>query len=129
MTETNEQAVEQVEVNPLERTLEFTIATSAANELAERKLVKQAKNVRMPGFRKGHVPMKQVRAMYGMQAFDEAVNELVSQAWVDASRESGLKVAGAPRINVKPGTENDQNEMHFVVRSLPRSRTARPLAG
>lgn len=115
MTETNEQAVEQVEVNPLERTLEFSIATSAANELAERKLVKQAKNVRMPGFRKGHVPMKQVRAMYGMQAFDEAVNELVSQAWVDASRESGLKVAGAPRINVKPGTENDQNEMHFVA--------------
>ncbi|BBF23890.1 trigger factor [Sutterella megalosphaeroides] len=115
MTETNEQAVEQVEVNPLERTLELTIATSAANELAERKLVKQAKNVRMPGFRKGHVPMKQVRAMYGMQAFDEAINELVSQAWVDASRESGLKVAGTPRIAIKPGTENDENEMHFVA--------------
>ena len=81
MTEQNEQVVETVEAaqeeNPLQRTLELKILAADLNNAVENRLTKLAKNARMPGFRKGHVPMKHVRGMYGMQAYDESLNELV----------------------------------------------------
>ena len=80
--EKTEQAVEQAaapetkkEEAPavsLERTLELSVPSAQVRELAQKHLRGYAKDARMPGFRKGHVPMKQVEAMYGMRAFDEA---------------------------------------------------------
>lgn len=112
MTEQNEQAVEQV--NPLQRTLELKIVSADLDAAVENRLAKFAKNARMPGFRKGHVPMKHVRGMYGMQAYDEALNELVGQAWADAASKSGLRIAGTPRIDAKQG-EAAEGELAFVA--------------
>lgn len=111
MTEQNEQAVEQV--NPLQRTLELKIVSADLDAAVENRLAKFAKNARMPGFRKGHVPMKHVRAMYGMQAYDEALNELVGQAWAKAASESGLRIAGMPHIDSKQ--DAPEGELAFVA--------------
>lgn len=120
-TEQAEQAVEQVaaaqeetkvEVNPLERTLELSVPSAEVQTLTQKYLRAYAKDARMPGFRKGHVPMAQVEAMYGMQAFDRAVNELVGQAWAKAAQESGLAIAGMPRIDGMPA-EKDAADMKF----------------
>lgn len=111
MTEQNEQVVETVEAaqeeNPLQRTLELKILAADLNNAVENRLTKLAKNARMPGFRKGHVPMKHVRGMYGMQAYDESLNELVGQAWAKAAQESGLRIAGTPRIDARPAADNE----------------------
>lgn len=120
-TEQAEQAVEQVaaaqeekkvEVNPLERTLELSVPSAEVQKLMQQYLRAYAKEARMPGFRKGHVPMAQVEAMYGMQSFDRAVNELVGQAWAKAAQESGLAIAGMPRIDSLPA-EKDATDMKF----------------
>ena len=71
-------------VNPLERTLELVVSYADAEELTQKSLKKYGKNAKVAGFRKGHVPAAMVRQMYGAQAFDEAVNELIGQAWVKA---------------------------------------------
>lgn len=119
--EKTEQAAEQTavaqeetkaEVNPLERTIELSVASDEVKALTQKYLRGYAKDARMPGFRKGHVPMAQVEAMYGMQAFDRAVNELVGQAWSKAAQESGLAIAGMPRIEGVPA-EKDAADMKF----------------
>ena len=68
---------DEVKANPLEHTIDLTISAAEVQKLADTQLKRYAKNARMPGFRRGHVPMAQVRAMYGLQAFEEAVNEKV----------------------------------------------------
>lgn len=115
-----EQAAEQTEapkeetpaVNPLERSLELSVPAAEVRTLSQKYLRNYAKDARMPGFRKGHVPMAQVEQMYGMRAFDQALNELVGQAWSKAAQESGLAVACQPRIEALEG-EKDSEDMKF----------------
>ena len=102
---------DEVKANPLEHTIDLTISAAEVQKLADTQLKRYAKNARMPGFRRGHVPMAQVRAMYGLQAFEEAVNEKVGEAWAKAARESGLEIAGAPRI--EPVDSENKEEMKF----------------
>ena len=128
--QTQEQAVEQTQaeaaspvvetnaaVNPLEHSLELKVAAADVEKLAEQHLKRYAKNARMPGFRRGHVPMNRVRMMYGAEAFNEAVNELVGRAWVEAARESKQQIVGAPSIDAGP-TE-DKEFMTFKAKFEP----------
>ena len=118
--QTQEQAVEQTQaeaaspvvetnaaVNPLEHSLELKVAAADGEKLAEQHLKRYAKNARMPGFRRGHVPMNRVRMMYGAEAFNEAVNELVGRAWVEAARESKQQIVGAPSIDAVPTEDKE----------------------
>ena len=100
MTEQETVKTEEVaKVNPLERTLDLVVSYASAEELTEKALKNYGKNAKLPGFRKGHVPAAQVRRMYGMQAYDEAINQLVGEAWQKAASESELRIAGYPRID------------------------------
>ena len=59
--ETTEEKVEttaEAPVNPLLRSIELRIAQADALAATEKALKAYAKDARMPGFRKGHVPMK-----------------------------------------------------------------------
>ncbi|MBP3438480.1 MAG: trigger factor [Sutterella sp.] len=112
MTEQEVKTEEVAKVNPLERTLELVVSYATAEELTEKSLKGYAKNAKLPGFRKGHVPAAQVRRMYGAQAFDEAVNQLVGEAWAKAAKESELRIAGYPHIDAVP-VEGDKDNMHF----------------
>lgn len=118
--QTQEQAVEQTQaeaaspvvetnaaVNPLEHSLELKVAAADVEKLAEQHLKRYAKNARMPGFRRGHVPMNRVRMMYGAEAFNEAVNELVGRAWVEAARASKQQIVGAPSIDAVPTEDKE----------------------
>ena len=118
--QTQEQAVEQTQaeaaspvvetnaaVNPLEHSLELKVAAADVEKLAEQHLKRYAKNARMPGFRRGHVPMNRVRMMYGAEAFNDAVNELVGRAWVEAARESKQQIVGAPSIDAVPTEDKE----------------------
>ena len=115
MTEQETVKTEEVaKVNPLERTLELVVSYASAEALTEQSLKNYRKNAKLPGFRKGHVPAAQVRRMYGAQAFDEAVNQLVGEAWSKAARESGLRIAGYPRIDATQ--VEDKENMHFEAK-------------
>ena len=116
--QTQEQAVEQTEattpvvdtnaaVNPLEHTIQLKVAQAEVEKLAEERLKRRAKTARMPGFRPGHVPMNRVRAMYGAEAFNDALNELVGRCWVEAARESKQQIVGAPSIDAVPTEDKE----------------------
>ena len=116
MTEQETVKTEEVaKVNPLERTLDLVVSYASAEELTEKALKNYGKNAKLPGFRKGHVPAAQVRRMYGMQAYDEAINQLVGEAWQKAASESELRIAGYPRIDAAKNEEDKEN-MHFTAK-------------
>jgi trigger factor len=65
------------------------------------RLKQLARNVKMPGFRPGKVPLKLVAQTYGTQVRSEVLSDAVQKAFSDAVKEANLKVAGYPRIEPK----------------------------
>lgn len=111
------QEVEKVEeaaapVNPLLRSIELRVAQADAMAATEKALRQYGKNAKVPGFRKGHVPMAQLRAMYGARAFEDAVNTLINQAWGEALK--GIKDERViALVTVQPKESADKDTMVF----------------
>ncbi|QJE02401.1 trigger factor [Massilia forsythiae] len=85
----------------LERRLTITFPLSDVRSEVEKRLKKQAKTARAPGFRPGKVPIKMVAAQYGYQIESDVLNDKVGQAFNDAANENQLRVAGMPKIEPK----------------------------
>ncbi len=65
------------------------------------RLKQLARNVKMPGFRPGKVPMKLVAQTYGPQVRNEVLGDAVQKSFTDAVKEANLRVAGYPKIEPK----------------------------
>jgi trigger factor len=85
----------------LERRLTLSFPLSDVRTEVEKRLKKQAKTARAPGFRPGKVPLKMVAAQYGYQIESDVLNDKVGQAFSQAAEENQLRVAGMPKIEPK----------------------------
>jgi trigger factor len=89
----------------LERRVSVTLPAAEIDKQVDDRLKKLARNVRMPGFRPGKVPMKIVQQTYGQQVRGEVLTDAVQKSFTDAVKEANLKVAGYPRIERKDSGE------------------------
>lgn len=81
----------------------LTIEVDAAEveKAIQKAYSKQKSKISVPGFRKGKVPRSLVEKMYGVEIFyEDAVNEMIPQAYADAAEESGLEIVSRPSIDV-----------------------------
>ncbi|MCD6681711.1 MAG: trigger factor [Burkholderiaceae bacterium] len=92
----------------LERKLEMAVPVADVNRQVVDRLRKLSRNVKMPGFRPGKVPMKMIEQSYGPQVHAEVLSDAVSTAFSEAVSEHRLRVAGQPRIESRDsGTESE----------------------
>ena len=93
-----------VQVEKLEHNMAKITVTVPNEELkaAEIKVYqKQKKNISIPGFRKGKVPLPMVKKIYGPGVFlEDAANELLGPSWMKAYDESGEEIVSAPKISI-----------------------------
>src|SRR5678815_2186162 len=87
----------------LERRVSMTLPAADIERQIDARLKQLARNVRMPGFRPGKVPMKLVAQTYGPQVRSEVLGDAVQKSFSDAVKEANLRVAGYPRIEKKDG--------------------------
>jgi trigger factor len=85
----------------LERRVSMSVPLQDIERQVEAKLKQLARNVKMPGFRPGKVPMKLVAQTYGPQVRNEVLGDAVQKSFSDAVREANLRVAGYPKIEPK----------------------------
>jgi len=85
----------------LERRVSMSVPAAEIEKQVDERLKKMARNVRMPGFRPGKVPLKLIAQTYGPQVRSEVLGDAVQKAFSDAVRDAKLKVAGYPRIERK----------------------------
>ena len=102
-------------IGQLERRLNCPCRVAEIESEVEQRLARLAKNVKVPGFRPGKVPMKMVAQQYGPQVRSDVISDAVQASFADAVREQNLRVAGYPRIEPKA--------------SAARRRRARVLGG
>ncbi len=95
-------AVNVEQLGTLERRLQMSLAVEGIEREIDERLKKLSRNVKMPGFRPGKVPMKLLTQTYGPQVRSEVLGDAVQKAFNEAIREANLRVAGQPRIEPKP---------------------------
>lgn len=89
----------------LERRVSMSLPADEIEKQVDERLKKLARNVRMPGFRPGKVPLKLVVQTYGPQVRSEVMSDAVQKAFTNAVKEANLKVAGYPQIERKTDFE------------------------
>jgi trigger factor len=82
----------------LERRLTVGVPAARIDSEVDERLKKAVKNVRMPGFRPGKVPMKVMRQRFGEGVRQEVLGEVMSQSFQEAVVQEKLRPAGQPSI-------------------------------
>jgi trigger factor len=86
---------------PTQVELEIPISPEALAAAEERAFRKLAKNVKLPGFRAGKVPRKVFEQAYGTGAIaNQAIEDVVPEAYAKAVREHDLEPVDRPRMEV-----------------------------
>lgn len=105
---------------PTEVALEFSITDqelAAAEERAYRKLVR---DVRLPGFRKGHVPRKIFEQTYGSDTLtSQAVDDVVPDLYAKALREHDLDPVDRPKLEVLERNGSRPTKLKATVEVRP----------
>ncbi|AYQ88695.1 trigger factor [Burkholderia gladioli] len=85
----------------LERRLTISLPKEVVQKEIDARIQKLAKNVRMPGFRPGKVPLKMVAQQYAGQVEAEVLSDKIGQEFFEVSRTENLRVAGQPSFAPK----------------------------
>lgn len=87
--------------------LSISVDKDKFNEAVNNVYKKQAKKITIPGFRRGKAPRAIIEKMYGKGVFyEDAVNEVLPEAYEDAAKASELKIVGRPEFDIETVDEN-----------------------
>ncbi|MBO7302886.1 MAG: trigger factor, partial [Clostridia bacterium] len=87
--------------------LQISVDSAKFNAAVSAVYRKQAKNITVPGFRKGKAPRAIIEKMYGAGVFyEDAINDLIPEAYTEALEEAKLDVVGQPEFDVVSIDEN-----------------------
>lgn len=94
------------------------------------KAAKEISNqVAIPGFRRGHVPMRVLEAQFGREVLvQEAVNNSLDGYYAEALRENNLVPLGQPEVDVTevPAEKGQESDLVFVVKMPVRPEITIP---
>lgn len=78
--------------------------SAAVNKVFKR----QAKNITVPGFRRGKATRPIIEKMYGKGVFyEDAINDLIPEAYTEALKESGIDAVSQPEFDIESVDEKD----------------------
>ena len=84
----------------LERRLTIVVPAEQFENAVSSRLVATRGQVRLPGFRPGKVPMKEVRRRFGAAARAETASEVMRASFSEAVQQEALAPAGSPALEV-----------------------------
>lgn len=84
----------------LERRLTIALPSEDFETQITQKLQEAKGQVRIPGFRPGKVPLKEVRRRYGQAVRAEVAGEMMQESFISAVTQESLNPAGQPNLEV-----------------------------
>ena len=85
----------------LERRLSVGVPADRVDGAVDQRLREASRNVRLPGFRPGKVPMRVMKQRFGAGVRQEVLGEVISQTFKEAVQSENLRPAGQPKIEPK----------------------------
>ena len=107
----------------LERRVSMRVPVQDIEKQVDARLKQLARNVKMPGFRPGKVPMKLVAQTYGPQVRNEVLGDAVQKSFTEAIKEANLRVAGYPKIEPKNAEQKSETPPDNAPAALEFSAT------
>ncbi|QNQ82425.1 trigger factor [Lactobacillus sp. PV037] len=100
--------------------LTFEIPTSEVKKGLDEAFKRVKKNLRVPGFRPGHVSRTIFNQYYGEEAlYEQALNIVLPQAYTEAVKEAGIDPVGQPQITPVSMEKGKPWEMKATVSVKP----------
>lgn len=119
--------ITETSADGLKREYKVVIAAADIAQKVDARLSELGRNVRLPGFRPGKVPMSMLKKRYGAHVMGEVLEQAVGDSSAQAMRERGLRPALQPRIEIVSFEEGADLEYKMNVELLP-DITPAPLA-
>ncbi|MDO4626210.1 MAG: trigger factor [Pasteurellaceae bacterium] len=85
----------------LERRVNITVPADTVEKAVREELKRVAKNARIDGFRKGHVPAHIVEQRFGAQVRQDVLNDLLPRHFFDLMFKEKVNLAGRPTFSVE----------------------------
>jgi len=86
------------DITDSEREVEVTLPYDEIKNDIKTEVKKQTKNLQIPGFRKGKVPLTMLKKMYGDALEYEASEKVANNKFWDIAKEKSLKPIGQPQL-------------------------------
>jgi trigger factor len=123
-------------VGTLGRKLTVALPADEVEKVFSARLQRLSRQVKMPGFRPGKVPLKMIEAHYGASLMEEVAGELIETSFREAVGREGLRPAAGPRIQHKTlnrGQDLEYTAEFEVLPEIPRkdlkgTKIERPVA-
>ena len=107
------------QVNELERRVDLSVAIADVEKQMDQRLKRMGKNLKMPGFRPGKVPLNIVKQQYGDQARHEILAEELDRVFGETVTAQKVRVAGYPRIEPKTTESTTHLEFTAIFETYP----------
>jgi trigger factor len=109
-------------IGTLGRRMKVAVPADEVEKEFNARLQRLSKEVRLPGFRPGKVPLKMVEAHYGGRLMEEVAGELIQTTLQEAIGSQGLRPAGDPRVQRKNFVRGEQLEYIVEFEIYPEVR-------
>jgi trigger factor len=106
----------------LKREFKIVIPARDFEKKIESELEEYGRQVRLPGFRPGKVPMPVLKQRFGPSVRGKVIQDTVQDASFKVLNERGLKAAGQPRIEIMKGAEGEDVEYSLAIELMPEIR-------
>lgn len=115
--------VTEVKSEGLSREYKVELPAKDIEEKISHRLKELAKDVRLPGFRPGKVPVSLLRKRFGASVMGEVLERAVNDSSQQALAEKGVRAAGQPEIEITSFDEGKDLEYTMAVELLPEIET------
>jgi len=111
--------ITETNADGLKREFRVVVASSDIEEKVNDRLVEIGRQVRLPGFRPGKVPMTVLKKRFGSSVMGEVLEKAVSDSSSQAMQERGLRPALQPKIEIVSFKEGADLEYKMNLELLP----------
>ena len=102
-------------LNSTQRLLKVTLPADQIKKMYDAEVHKNMKSARLPGFRKGHVPMNVVESRYGEQIMGQLLSQCVQDSLQDAQKQNRLHIVGKPQVSFGNTSISDGRDITYDI--------------
>ncbi len=103
----------------IERKMTISVPAERVDNEISRQLQRLSKQVKVPGFRPGKIPMKIMRSRYLGQVMQDVIGDLIQSSYQEALGQESMRPAGPPSIETSSGSEGKDLEYVATFEVFP----------
>jgi len=111
--------ITELESKGLKKNYKVVVDADTINSQTESELKEAGKNVKIPGFRPGYVPMKVLQQRYGKSVQADVIRQVINRAVSDVAKEKKLRPAIQPQINIEDYKEGGELSFSVALEVFP----------